>query len=928
MADSLYADCIQAADMGSDVKETITLSPIDPACQKICDTDCKSFSRKTAAGQELNETVIMNCQSECQAGRTTNLYYREEVITNSVKQIKVRGPIPNQVSCTSTMTARPSMYTSKFNVVSGDTVKLMMLVTDIPNKVYMCGRKGELLIPNVKLEDSSKWFVNTTPQTAMSDRADSICAMQMQDGAWANATNASLWSPADNSKCKWSAKNNVFTDAEIWIKNGDELSLKWGGNFMNYTTAKIKNLSDLYKAYKNPSQYDVGADQADSLIYSRSAIDLIPGGINSLDYIAPASIFGETARVSKWGSPQNVSSSSTPIKWNGLTGLCVDAGSDYTVSSSAPFCDSFDKQVQNYDKCVSVKDPGVPTYIFSGILEDFSVNPTRLAVRHHPIFNVVPPVSIGGFDLEIKWGGCPLEDGAGMQYTISDSIPDDTTTWMDITEDMLQDKTLPITSSGKIFVRFKPISAPNIPSYAPSWVADLYKDPANRFGQYTLGIAKLDSDGLESRNGPISQLVNTVRDVLYGKDGKAGVVETLYTNLFKQTQVVTIIRVILLLFISFTAFGYLVGTLQMTQQDMIARLFKLAFISVLISDTSWKFFYDTFFKFFMDGGLELIAYVTAGSLTSSDGSALLDVSSDPAAIFSFFDKPFKMLFTEQVWKKIAALMLSGVFGFIFAFIIIVAVVFYTISIAMAIFTFLMSIVSISLLIVVAPVFLSFMLFKFTKSMFDMWWKFLLSFMLQPVAMFTSIAIFNILFFMSLSTALGFTVCPSCFLEINLPFIDRYCAIPAWQILFSLHAPSSSLVNMYIPINTMQAAILCLLIAQGMYAFSGKILDITNMIVIGGMIYVATLGSHMRNASQSFKSVVGRDMHSINRRMMSERKENEHTQAAKFKAEEDKKEAAEEAKKEEEKKKKEEKEKEKPKDKDGKSDDGKKEEPKK
>ena len=105
------------------------------------------------------------------------------------------------------------------------------------------------------------------------------------------ASNVSLWSGLDVEKgknpCLWSARNSYFTDTGIRLKDGDELSLSYQGDFPWFTIPNLsynsrKDLFDLYQSQPSKKNEIVKAWINSSMI----AI-MRPG---STDYAAPVDL--------------------------------------------------------------------------------------------------------------------------------------------------------------------------------------------------------------------------------------------------------------------------------------------------------------------------------------------------------------------------------------------------------------------------------------------------------------------------------------------------------------------------------------------------------------------------------------------------------------------------------------------------------------
>jgi type IV secretion system protein VirB6 len=887
-----YANCVKSYEFEGDPSESIVMAPITPSCQNLCKNECGSFSRKTRTGLELNSDVIINCLSVCQGGAKPlfSSYIHEEVSTgdpNNPKRILVKGPFAINVSCSGALKAKNNVYKSRMQVVPGDKIRVQLADSDSANAIYLCGKKAVTLDPLVKSLEPEMWERSEAPQNLLDSKLSHVCSLAIRDVVWKSASNKDLWnkdlwdlkdSYYVNHKCLWSAKNKNYTDTGIWVKDGDELSISWGGSYIyDYTGIDSDNkfsrldLVRLEKGAKGKQKSKI----KDVLEKQGSLEFLKPGGDVRNDKSSFVELHGEGARIAFPGedfNPKKLKAENRPAgsRWYGLEGGVIDLGTKIFQSTAAPSCDTEKKRIENYKKCGEVEDPGVPFYIFQGILgsdgASFSEKPAPIAIKHYRSNSK----AIGGTKVNIEWNGCPFYNGKMLQYAISDldlmANPNDDT-WEDIPEGVFTEGDFLISNAtGNVYLRIKELE---VPADIPEHLKELYTDPANRFGQYYVSMAKLNQASFTDADGVIKDIVRLVRKTLYGDKDTKGVTAKLFESLIKENVVVTIIRNLLVLFVIFTGFGYLAGTLQMNQKDLVTRLVKISIVATLISPGSWEFFSQNFFKLFMDGGLELIGKVISGSVGPS--ASQINITDDPISVFSIFDGPFKMLTSPQTWYKVLALIMNGALGVAIAIIVVIAICYYLLSMAKAILMYLMSVVIVSLLIFTTPLFLCFMLFQQTQNFFNNWWKYLLSFTLQPMALFAAITIFNILFIITLFTALGFTACKSCWLPLYIPGVIDTCLIPVYRILAYSHFPDQAPV-LFLPIGVLQSSILMLILAQGMYMFCNFIADVTNTIIIGVMVNVTSLSNPIGGLGESVKSIYGRDRGSIQRRREEAEKE--------------------------------------------------------
>lgn len=886
LAQDLYASCIKGYDFGTAITESFQLAPFDIGCQTACKNTCNIYSKKDRDGHELNYKTITDCISTCQSGTIYSGYYYEQdtSVTGVAPKLIARGPLQATYACPASQVNASTTYKSSYSFKAGEQVKFSLGANPNTNKLYLCGKHTLTLQPLIQSPNPSDWTKNTIPTTALK-RTDNICAMQMPDSQWNSATNFLLWSEADYTfwpppasslyspyyqACIWNARSPYWTNTQIWVVDGDELNITWYGLHMaKIPTPGIQTYKDLWFAQSNSNS--TIANEAKNQVTKEGPSLLIASKTSGNTIIN-----GESFRVTPIGKPDmdSVSNPPTPVKIWGLTGNLLDTGVQVAQSNAAPNCDTPQKQLQNAAQCNTVTDPGMPMYSLSGVLNGFSPEVIPIYIMYPYGISTIPSGStssnsnndgtgVGGLTVHIEHGGCPYLNGSMIQYAFASTEPPaGSSDWKDLNTNVFSGVALTASNDGNLFLKIKdPILKGNNMLYNvfPE-LSKAYTKKSNRYGYYNITITLSSSTNSVVASGPIKELVNTIRFTLYGDPSKPtvpGVIEKLYNNLIKQNMVIRAIQAVLILYISFTAIGFLIGTVQMHQLEVIKRITKFAFVVAMISPTSWDFFANHFYKLFIDGGLELIAIIIQGSLQSNNMFA--NIQSDPASVFVIFDGPFKIFFSKQTWIKISALIFQGFYGILVVFFIIYAAVYYALSIAKAVLMFVSSLITIGVLIFVAPLFFCFMLFNFTKNFFDSWWKFLLSFTLQPVAVFASISIFNILIIITLENALGFTVCPDCLFQIKIPIImtDPYCVIPIYKVLLGQHVPGDT-SKFYLPYMVLQSSVLMMILCKGMFDFCDFIASNIALIVSGSPMFQATVVATAQRGQEAVTGLVGMD----------------------------------------------------------------------
>jgi len=111
-------------------------------------------------------------------------------------------------------------------------------------------------------------------------------------------------------------------------------------------------------------------------------------------------------------------------------------------------------------------------------------------------------------------------------------------------------------------------------------------------------------------------------------------------------------------------------------------------------------------------------------------------------LFNAFDDTISMFFDVRMWKLTLALGGTGMTGFFWALMLLLMNVIYLFAVIAAIKVYLLSYIARWALYGLGPIFISFALFKQTKSLFDGWLQQLISFTLQPVLLFIFLGMFQ------------------------------------------------------------------------------------------------------------------------------------------------------------------------------------------
>ncbi|WP_264330984.1 TrbL/VirB6 family protein [Wolbachia endosymbiont (group B) of Erebia ligea] len=333
--------------------------------------------------------------------------------------------------------------------------------------------------------------------------------------------------------------------------------------------------------------------------------------------------------------------------------------------------------------------------------------------------------------------------------------------------------------------------------------------------------------------------------------GIVGSVEDLYKGYARG--LLQGVRALLILYVIFTVVGYMLGTIQLSKFDFIIRIFKIAFIAFAFSDRSWEFFGTTLSGLFVDGSIYLVdsfsGYIGEGGKK-----------------FAFLDLTAGVLFTGETWLKFLSLMLSGPFGFIAFLAILYATFVFLRCIISATFKYVISTVLVAFLLSLAPLFIVFILFQQTKTLFDNWIKTLAHVSLQPVILFSSLSLLNQLMYSVLYNLTNFSACYQCLISVNFLSYDL-CLMKS--ILPLGYSPGTSVDVALstgeragghfaaLPIDLIQAFIY-LIIASAMEAFVSISETMAQALFSSGYGVAQSVSHISRSASQAMLSTVGLD----------------------------------------------------------------------
>ena len=317
------------------------------------------------------------------------------------------------------------------------------------------------------------------------------------------------------------------------------------------------------------------------------------------------------------------------------------------------------------------------------------------------------------------------------------------------------------------------------------------------------------------------------------------------------------VKGLLSLYIMIYGMMFLIGMVQISQTDLVLRIIKIAFVAGLLNEKTFEFFNDYVFDFVTGFTDDIISNMAGYSIFS--GSTTI---SNP---FMFLNEVMTKIFLSSTFiAQVLALLSMGINGVIYFILIFVCIIIIVIVLLKAIAVYLMAFMAITVLIGLAPLFLTFILFEKTAHLFDNWVKFMFRYMLEPVVLLAGIIILTQLFTIYLDFVVGYSVCWKCAIPLKLPFPTIPGVTPAFLdveiFCFNWFAPwgfdhKSSQMGL-----NMQNMVVLLMLAYCMWGyvdFSGNI--VARLAGSAGGPSATGMGSGMANAiGDKALSAVGLD----------------------------------------------------------------------
>jgi type IV secretory pathway VirB6-like protein len=871
-----FQDCYMPWDYGDSQKSYIYVRPHGSRCYKICENQCREFDQpsefssvdcqkrdgkdclelskssipNSLTGAQLNQDIIDDCVVKCRKGQIFSSQYRiKDDSDSNVFGWKWSGSqISTLTACdTSGETNDESVdfayFPINFDVKQGDKVKFSLANSDSPygNTIFLGGFETKRITPDYWYTKPEQGTKPGSWNARVSQWKDT--GIKLKDGDYLRVAYGGKFFGNYVGKDKGALL--PFTSDKMYNPDKSDLDLTFNGScfggknyFPGEELSTCYYVSDTQKSYcinKNNQTIDCSGQN------NNQCSGISSEGIKEQDPTSCSLRGTRTTLIRKSLNINGWSASYVPLDkfefqgyLNGYTStnqddtFQINYKDDYVITtkcqkSSYNECPWYCKvlsccTMHYYKECTEYVDNspiGPPKKSEISQQEYDNVTPESSRVQQRDYSN-----NFGGYEVEISRKGSPYRNGDGLQYAIAGAVGEDENkkkiyqpwdkklVWKDAKDYVYGDKSdqeIVIDKDGEIYFRINP---------------DLIKyGRESTLGSYGVIVNKKDTPSSNISN-TISDIVNQVTTFFIGDDGNksnSGKVQYIFNKLIQNPLIINGIRALLVLYLVYTGISYMIGFAQVSQKEAMNRTLKIAFVVMIISPNSWTFFNTYLFSALLNGSMEL----TYDIVRPFTGIPTMDIKSAThselvQAVFGMFDEIFHQLFNGAIWTKIWALFCTGLVGILIGFLIIVAIISYLICALRVIVTYLYSIITLCVLFILAPIFISFMLFEKTSKLFRSWINNMISMVFQPLFAFTALAILHQLFILTLHAALSFTACPTCLLSFNI--FGTYLCLPIpgvnvwWVALYGAHFPLEAAFS---PVNLLLPVFAVLIVVQAM-----------------------------------------------------------------------------------------------------------------
>ncbi len=211
-------------------------------------------------------------------------------------------------------------------------------------------------------------------------------------------------------------------------------------------------------------------------------------------------------------------------------------------------------------------------------------------------------------------------------------------------------------------------------------------------------------------------------------------VREIFTQMVNSPGFQNTLAGMMLLVVIFYGISVALGSSSAQPFIVVMTVIKLGAVSYLLAN------YNNFYIWVREPLENIILGLMAYMSTSFSGIQL--DPNEPLNVFTPFSALISSFFSIGSMQVILALMLSGLSGLLYIIFFLFIFITYFLAVLMAVKVYLFTLVARGFLYALAPIFLLFLLFRQTQSLFQNWLMQLISFSLQPILVFTFLGLFN------------------------------------------------------------------------------------------------------------------------------------------------------------------------------------------
>jgi type IV secretion system protein VirB6 len=233
------------------------------------------------------------------------------------------------------------------------------------------------------------------------------------------------------------------------------------------------------------------------------------------------------------------------------------------------------------------------------------------------------------------------------------------------------------------------------------------------------------------------------------------------------TNYINWIRAILTMYIIFTGMQFILGMSKFNAHELLIRVIKIIVIGGLINEKTFIFFRTDIFPLIHSTIDEIISNISgySSNMEYLDGNGSKHTLTAPFVFINTFMT--RIFFSPAFYAQLLSTFSMGLLGIPFFIIICYAVILALKSVTEVIANYLMAIMFLGLLIIIAPIFLVFMLFERTRYLFNNWVSYVVRYSLEPVLIIAGLIILLQLHEIYLDQILGYSVCWKCAWPVKL-----------------------------------------------------------------------------------------------------------------------------------------------------------------